>query len=246
MRDMNRLMIADSNGSKNSETRKYINAKAHDIETRANEIGCYTSEYKFRSDWYRLEYFAHKDKYETEADIPEDLVNTPGDIILDANMAEPRFTVYMMVGVPGAGKDWYIEHNLKKIPQLSRDLIRTEIGLTGEKPQGNKQQEEEVTRIFDKRMDEYLKNRTSFIINNTNTNKRYRDSFVSKILPYNARIIYVYCEAPTLNENFKRRAGMMPDTVIKRMWNEFEFPDKTEYYNIIYNVLGNGQDDTND
>ena len=119
---------------------------------------------------------------------------------------------------------------------MSRDIIRTEIGLEGEKPMGNKSQEEEVTRIFNERMEEYLKNKQSFVINNTNGNKRYRDDFIKKILPHFAKIVYVYCEAPSLEENMNRRRGMMPTNVITRMWKEFEFPYKNEYYEICYNV----------
>jgi hypothetical protein len=53
----------------------------------------------------------------------------------------------------------------------------------------------------------------------------------------------VYCEAPSISENFKRRERMMPNKVIIRMWNEFEFPYKNEYYDIQYNVQRRGEID---
>jgi predicted kinase len=112
---------------------------------------------------------------------------------------------------------------------LSRDVIRTEIGLTGEKPQGTKEQEQEVTRIFDERMIEYCKKGESFVINNTNVRKEYRSSYLDKCMPYFPRIIYVYCESPDLKVNKERRRRMMPERIIDRMWNDFEFPEPVEY-----------------
>lgn len=224
--DMLLLKEADSFGSKNiKDTNKSIEMISEYIRNIARYHDCLDKPYQFKNDWHRLMFFAYPEHYATpdEIGVPEESYKTD-------------FTVYMMLGVPGAGKDWYIEHNLADVPQLSRDLIRTEIGLKGEKPQGNKKEEEKVTEIFNQRMDEYLKNKTSFVINNTNGNKRYRDEFIKKILPHFARIVYVYCEAPSISENFKRRERMMPNKVITRMWNEFEFPYKNEYYDIRYNV----------
>ena len=223
--DMVLLKEADSFGSKNDEeTSDKIAETSKAIRIFGKYHNCLDRPYSFENDWHRLMFFAYKNYL------------LPSEIGIPKESYDNDFTVYMMLGVPGAGKDWYIEHNLNNIPQLSRDIIRTEIGLEGEKPMGNKSQEEEVTRIFNERMEEYLKNKQSFVINNTNGNKRYRDDFIKKILPHFAKIVYVYCESPSLEENMNRRRGMMPTNVITRMWKEFEFPYKNEYYEICYNV----------
>jgi hypothetical protein len=48
-------------------------------------------------------------------------------------------------------------------------------------------------------------------------------------MPYFPRIIYVYCESPDLKVNKERRRRMMPERIIDRMWNDFEFPEPVEY-----------------
>lgn len=73
-----------------------------------------------------------------------------------------------MIGVAGAGKDNYIEERIPDYPVLSRDKIRAEIGIDGEKPMGNKEQEQRVTEIFNERLIKYCKERRDVIINNTN------------------------------------------------------------------------------
>ena len=222
--DMNILQWCDSLGSKNEETPEYIEEKTKKIEDAARELGCYDMPYSsFRNKWHMLEFFRQKDEWSpTEIDVPEESDNT-------------RLRIYMMVGVPGSGKDYFIENYDfgEPVVNLSRDIIRTEIGLTGEKPQGNKEQEKEVTRIFDERMEQFCKEGRSFVINNTNVRKQYRDGYLDKCLKYFPEIIYVYCEAPSLNVNKERRQGMMPVKVIDRMWNDMEFPEPVEYSKMI-------------
>lgn len=140
------------------------------------------------------------------------------------------FTIYMMLGLPGSGKNYYIEHNaiLSKLPSLSRDDIRTEIGLKGEKPQGNKEQENKVTEIFNNRMMEYCKNKQSFVINNTNLRKCYRDEMLKSVKEYNPQIVYIYVEPKSIETNYKRRKGLMPLNVIDRMLSNMDFPHLSE------------------
>ena len=232
LEEMRYMKIADSLGSINSlDTPEFVADFDKRICAVAEKYGNPTWENPyFKNDWHRVEYFANPDKY-----------TLPDDVVVDdeQNKTLSPMIVYMMVGVPGSGKDWWIENKLPNASAfkiLSRDLIRTEIGLTGEKPQGNKQQEQEVTRIFDERMQEYFKTRQSFVINNTNLRGMYRQKFVSECLKHHALIYYVYCEAPSLDMNKKRREGMMPTSVIDRMWRDFEFPDASEYFDIVFNV----------
>lgn len=237
LEEMRYMKIADSLGSINSlDTPDFVRDFDKRICEVAEKYGNPSWEFPcFKSDWHRLEYFSNPDKYVVPGDVqvPDDRDYTPME-------------VYMMVGLPGSGKDWWIEYELNETVYgenfkiLSRDLIRSEIGLKGEKPQGNKQQEQEVTKIFDERMQEYLNTHQSFVINNTNLRSMYRNKFVAECLKHHARIIYVYCEAPSLEVNKKRREGMMPTNVIDRMWKDFEFPDASEYYDIVLNVQREG------
>lgn len=143
------------------------------------------------------------------------------------------FTVYMMVGLPGSGKDTLIKEYLNGIPTICRDDIRTEIGVKGEKPQGNKEQENQVTQIFEERMIENCKKKQSFVINNTNLKKQYRKRFLEIIKPYEPKVVYIYVEAPSLEDNYKRREEQINPEIIKRMASNFDFPLPSES-NYIY------------
>ena len=218
--DMNILQWCDSLGSKNEETPEYIDQKTKKIEDAARALGCYDAPYSgFRNKWHMMEFFRRRD------------VVMPSDVEVPDESDDTKFRIYVMVGVPGSGKDYFIENYDfgEPVVNLSRDIIRTEIGLKGDKPQGNKEQENEVTRIFDERMEQFCKEHKSFVINNTNMRKQYRDGYLDKCLKYFPEIIYVYCEAPSLKVNKERRQSMMPVKVIDRMWNDMEFPEPIEY-----------------
>ena len=233
LEEMRYMKIADSLGSINHlDTPEFVADFDRRICAVAEKYGNPTYEHPcFKSHWHRLEYFSKPEIYVT-----------PDDVVIEDDSDYAPIDVYMMVGLPGSGKDWWIEHELnetvygEQFEILSRDLIRTEIGLKGEKPQGNRQQEQEVTRIFDERMEKCFAEHRSFVINNTNLRAQYRQKFIAECLKHHARIYYVYCEAPSLRINKERREGMMPVSVIDRMWHDFEFPDASEYYDIVWNV----------
>ena len=152
-----------------------------------------------------------------------------------------QFTVFMMVGIPGSGKDTIIQKYLEGIPTVCRDDIRTEIGIQGEKPMGNKEQEKKVTQIFEERMLEYCKQGKSFVINNTNLKKQYRNRFLDIIKPYKPVVIYIYVEAPSIVDNFARRAGQIDKDIIRRMASNFDFPYPTEYTTLWLDIQGEPQ-----
>lgn len=147
--------------------------------------------------------------------------------------------VFILVGLPGSGKNYYLDTHFKdNVPDsigiLSRDDIRTEIGLTGEKPQGNKGEEERVTEIFEQRLKEYCKTKATIFINNVNVKKKYRKRFL-EILSENTDGVITYIYFNTDVETCKkRRAGMMPLEVINRMNNNFDFPQLYECSAMYY------------
>lgn len=140
-----------------------------------------------------------------------------------------------MVGIAGSGKDTWISENKPDLPIVSRDLIRAEIGLTGDKPMGNKIQEDEVTRISNERVIEYCSNGCDFIINNMNLTKSRREECIKLLMPYSPNIIIVYVEAPSIKELKKRRKGQIKESVINRMSKSLEYPERYEYDELIVN-----------
>ena len=208
--DMLLLKHCDSLGSKNDiELPEYLEFQCNRIKAEAEKLNCFDKPYDFggNSEFERLKYFNGVEEAEEDDD----------------------FNVVIMIGLPGAGKDTYIKNALdENTPVLCRDTIRTEIGLEGEKPQGNKKQEQEVTSIFEARMKKLCEEHKSFIINNTNLLKRYRENFNKMIVAHGGHPVYIYVEAPTFEETKKRREGMIDPKVIEDMFWRFEFPELSE------------------
>lgn len=150
-------------------------------------------------------------------------------------LVKPRsFNVTLMIGVAGAGKDTWINEHLPDDIMLSRDNIRTEIGIKGEKPFGTKEQEKEVTRIFNERLLKCCKNKQDVVINNTNLLKKYRSEFVKMVLPYNPVINFVYVEPNEMEDCAIRRKGQIKKDIINGMWDRLEFPDPSECHTLFF------------
>ena len=151
--------------------------------------------------------------------------------------------VYVMIGVVGSGKSTYakrIQEQYKNdynvnIPIISRDLVRNELGFCkeGEKYLGSKEEESQVTKIVDERIKNLCNERKPFIIDNTSLKKKARKQYTDLCRQYNAVPIYVYVEAPSMDENIERRKGEIKEEVIRKMWNTMEFPTKDECFNLL-------------
>lgn len=75
-------------------------------------------------------------------------------------------TLYIMVGIPGAGKDYYIEHTKKDTDiVLSSDGIRAELGDVNDQSQN-----ELVFSMLYERLEENLKAGNDVWFNATNIN----------------------------------------------------------------------------
>lgn len=220
--DMIMLNIADCLGSNNDvQTPKDIEEHFTKLCQIADaHLGCVNTPYEFKDTYHRLcKFFTDKD---------EDTEKTPENY--------KDFTIYVMVGLPGAGKDTWIKNNLPDKKVICRDDIRTRIGIKGEKPQGDRKQEEQVTEIAKFALEEACKNRKDVVINNTNLKKEYRKEYIRAAVKYGAKLVYVYVEAPAFEDNLKRREGTIPQDVIENMLDNFEFPYPIEYDEIIYAV----------
>lgn len=149
-----------------------------------------------------------------------------------------KFSMYIMIGVPGSGKDTYIKKFLPNLESISRDDIREEMthgNVQGRKLQLDNTKEAIVTDIVNSRIKACCEKSTSFIINQTNMKKRYRTELKETALKYGTpNIIYVYVEAPSIEECKERRGHGKWDSIIDRMWGDFEFPDRSECDELIF------------
>lgn len=146
--------------------------------------------------------------------------------------------IHMMIGLPGSGKNRYIEFLKEKYPNkdfviLSRDDIRVELGYCteDEKIVGTEKQEKKVTEIFNQRLLEAVDAKKPVIINNVNQSKKRRKAFKTFLGNRKIRWYYWYIEAPTLQDNFNRRKGQISESVFYNMIQNFDFPEPEEYTN---------------
>lgn len=142
--------------------------------------------------------------------------------------------VDVLIGIPGCGKTTHREKLLQSLEGkdhaavcLCRDEIRTEIGLKGEKPMGNRDEENKVTKIFDERFAKALEDGKDIIIDNTNLKAKYRKQIYDKAKEYDYLVNFFFVETP-LETCIERRKGQISEDVIRRMWTDFEFPQAWE------------------
>lgn len=145
-----------------------------------------------------------------------------------------RPVAVIMIGLPGAGKNTWIENNLNQYPdavQISRDDIRVELGFCkpGEKYLGNNDEEKQITEAYNSKLESAIKAKKNVILNNVHLKKKYRETAVSVLRKSGYYIEYVYVEAPTLEENYSRRDGQIKPLVITNMALAFEYPEIGEY-----------------
>jgi predicted kinase len=152
-------------------------------------------------------------------------------------MERKKINVYVLIGLPGAGKDTWIMNNLPNTHKVvCRDDIRAEIGLcnAGEKIVASPQQENLVTSLFNTKLKEYARAGEDIAINNTNLRRKYRMEYKKTLAGFDVNWIYVVVEAPDIETNKERRKGQIPPEVFDRLKASYEPPTPDEYDEIIY------------
>jgi predicted kinase len=140
--------------------------------------------------------------------------------------------VTVMSGLPGSGKDTWIERHAPHLPQISLDAIREE---TGAEPTGNQgavvQAAREKARVF-------LRAGENFVWNATNVSREIRTQVVGLLAAYDARMRIVYVEAGR-DILFARNRGRIPALATERMMDRWEVPDSTEAQQVEWWIDGN-------
>ena len=154
-------------------------------------------------------------------------------------------TVFLMIGLPGAGKDTWISKysSLDNVEVITRDDIRAEMGLCkpGEKIVASHDDEERVTEECNKRILSAAKNGKLIILNGINLKRKYRDAYKKLLSNYLVNWVYVYVETDSLQTNLERRNGQISREVFENMIANFEWPDYDEYDTL--KVVLNGCDE---
>lgn len=183
------------------------------FRTYCADEGCLSGPRGFASDHTRVLYFA-SDEHQRTPDVPM-YDDTRGEMIC-------------MCGLPGAGKDSYIQAHLRGLPVVSLDDLRAEMHVDPTENQGS------VVQEGKERIREHLRRGERFVFNATNINRQRRSPIVQMALDYKARVRIVYVEAvrgQMLAQN-KRRPGCVPEAVIQRMSERWEVPRLTEAHEV--------------
>ena len=187
------------------------------FQEMARELGCLTESYPFPDDHTRVSYFRNEERYH-------------GYTAHD----DTEFTVHLMSGLPGSGKDSWIERSGPDLPVISLDEIRKELKVRPDQPQGK------VINEAKERGKDFARKKQSFIWNATNISRDMRDLCLGTFWPYNPRVEIHYVEVPASTQAMQNRERneAVPEKVIARMLEKWEVPAATEAHQVHYHVDG--------
>ena len=200
------LSKADILGRKSDDTNKLLDDVEYFAEL-AKEEQCFDTYYKFKSDYARRQYLLGKTSFKDMEFYNE----TWGNVI-------------MMSGLPGVGKDYMINLNLKNLPMISLDEIRKEHKIKPTDNQGK------LVNIGREKAKEYLRNCQPFVWNATNITPQMRESLISLFEGYRASVTINYIEASwnrILKQNSDRE-NIVPQKAISGMLGKLLPPSVSE------------------
>lgn len=185
------------------------------FELFCKEQGCWGKALEFETPNARFQYFNSIDGY-------------IGYVPFDDFKSE----VTILSGLPGMGKDHYIQSLEADIPVISLDAIRrkhklspTDRSATGWVVQTAKEQARE-----------YLRKGQNFIWNATNITRLMRQQLVDLFTLYDSKVNIVYLEKPydKWRAQNRNREYPLPENVLNKMLYKLEIPQLVEAHDVKY------------
>lgn len=138
-------------------------------------------------------------------------------------------SVYILCGMPGAGKSTFCKNNLPNCKVVSRDIIRFELGYTSStdnKSVGTKYQEQQVTIRENELIKEYLEDGYDIVLDNMNGGKYLKPTVenIKSIAP-NTKIIGYNIVTP-LEKCIERRKDQISEEVMRNIYSRFHYIEK--------------------
>ena len=200
------LCKADMLGRQCSDQQEVLDKIAL-CEELAKEEGCYDEGYNFPSANIRRAFLAGRDVWKSQE-------------LFDDSWGE----VILMSGLPGTGKDTWIQKNIPDLPMVSLDNIRRAHKIPPTADQGK------IANLAREQTKEYLRRHQPFVWNATNITAQMRESLVSLFETYHAHIHIVYLETDwqTLIERNCSREAVVPQVVIEEMLGKMTPPEAFE------------------
>lgn len=204
------LSKADVEGKISENNRKSSETVILDAEL-AKEAGCYHHPLRFSSSYAEFAYLLGRNV-------------TPDTELYNDTQLE----VILLCGLPGTGKDTWINERYADYPVVSLDDIREEYGIS---PVGDQQ---EVVRIAKARAKQYLRDKQSFVWNATSITTDIRSQLINLFVRYHAYVKIVFLETEW-EENRRRnseRLDKVPESVIERMLKKLILPERFEAHEV--------------
>lgn len=191
-----------------AKDRKDLLQRVEFFEQLAKEAECFEQPYVFPNEYARWSYATRRHS---------DIHYTPYD--------ESWGEVIVLCGVPGSGKDTWIQQHASAQPIVSLDDIREELGIDP----SNKNQGAVVQLAF-QRAKALLAKHKSFIWNATNVREQRRRELIDLFSEYGARVKLVYIEAEyeELWSRNRTREKPVPNHVLQRMIANLDVPKPYE------------------
>jgi predicted kinase len=149
---------------------------------------------------------------------------------------EAGSVVTMLCGLPGMGKDYFIQQYYPQAHVVCLDDIRREhkISPKDKNAQGwVAQQAKEQAKV-------YLRAKQDFIWNATSIGAALRQNMISLFVRYQAKVHLVYLEVPfkKWQQQNAQREHAVPDAVLSRMAYKLELPTPDEALKVSYYING--------
>ena len=208
------LALADHRG-RISHTNEDFQDRISYFAECAEEYGCLYGPYPFADACSRTAYFYKKDGW-------------PGAKIYDSS----RSSVTVLCGLPLSGKDTYIATHLAKLPVVSLDDIREEMGVAAGSCSA------QAAAIGRERAKAFLRQGQPFVWNATNLRQELRLRLLQMCMDYGASVRLLYLEEPW-QELLRRndiRSRSLPRASLQRMADTMELPLPWEAPCVEYRV----------
>ncbi|MEM1119454.1 MAG: AAA family ATPase [Bacteroidota bacterium] len=184
------------------------------------EQNCYGQSYPFPSNSARFTYFQKVD-------------SSPNYVPFD----DTKCTVNMLCGLPGVGKDTFIQQHYQDWEVVSLDAIRRAHKIDPKNTKANGK----VLQLAKEKMKALLRKHQSFVFNATNIIRQLRSQWIDLFTTYNAKVKIVYLEVPyaKLLQQNSNREYVVPSRVMEKMIRKLEIPTKSEAHEVDYFITEN-------
>ena len=202
--------LADTRGRQTREMSR-PEENIHLWRVVAEENACFDRPYAFANDHARFLFYR---------EALSSLHYTPQE--------EYRCTVTLMSGLPGSGKDTWLNQHRPKLPVVSLDQLRAGLNVDAMENQG------EVIQAARESCREHLRAGRAFAFNGTNTVRQTRKRWIDLFADYGARVELVYVEPPlpVIFQQNERRPKPVPRQVIQHLVEKLEPPTWAEAHSL--------------